>query len=124
MHIQIFLLVLCPALHLPHGEVTYTKSSVNGKYPVSTAASFTCGHLYRREGHSSLICKTSGNWDHQTPSCSLSNKKKIIYTNIISSMLFLFLVFYAFLILLFEHFIQKVFQNLYPNINYSYCSNM
>ena len=77
---NILTVVLCPALHLPHGEITYTKSSVNGKHPVATAASFTCSHFYRREGHSSIICKTSGNWDHQTPSCSLSNENKYFYT--------------------------------------------
>ena len=81
--------VICPLLRLEHGEIMYNKPFVItfGKlpwtfvtgYPVNTLASFSCDKDFRREGSSSAICQSSGNWSEQTPICTGSNDNEHLY---------------------------------------------
>ena len=52
-----------------NGRVGYDQLLLNGRYPVGTRASFTCGQLYYPIGSHSSTCGSSGNWDRPTLIC-------------------------------------------------------
>ena len=62
---------------MSHGEVSYNRSPVNGRYLVGTMASFSCNYGYTRSGSASRTCQTSANWNGEMPTCSQSIKPKI-----------------------------------------------
>ena len=65
----------CSVLQSPlNGDISYNKDKVGGRYPVNTKASFSCNSGYNRNGHSSRICQSAGNWNHQTPTCNPGNE--------------------------------------------------
>ena len=68
---------ICGSLSLSHGEVNYNRSPVNGKYQAHTEASFSCNYGYTRSGSASRTCQTSGNWNGEMSTCSLSIKANI-----------------------------------------------
>ena len=93
IHFQIVLFyteVICPHLSLVDGKVTYNTSFLFtfGELPwtfvpgyrVNTSVSFSCDEYYRREGSSSAICQSSGNWSQQAPTCAASNKNENLYS--------------------------------------------
>ena len=51
----------------------YTKSKVNGRYPVDTLASFTCNDGYSKGGSDNRRCLASGNWDGDDQTCNKGN---------------------------------------------------
>ena len=69
--------VVCPHLTLENGEVDYNTTRMvyydNDGYSVNTMASFSCLGFHLREGNSSAICQSSGNWSEPTPTCYSSN---------------------------------------------------
>ena len=69
---------ICESLSLSHGEVSYNRSPVNGKYQAQTVASFSCNYGYSRSGLESLTCQTSGNWNQEIPTCNKSNTNNIL----------------------------------------------
>ena len=75
--IVLFYTVVCPFLTLTNGKVDYNTSRMvyydNYGYSVNTMASFSCDTFYHREGNSSAICQSSGNWSEPTPTCNSSN---------------------------------------------------
>ena len=71
-------LVTCPALTLPNGEVVYTPSTqVNGRYPVGTVASFLCDYGYSRSGCVQTTCLSSGSCNLHAPTCNRSKQNNI-----------------------------------------------
>ena len=66
---SLYLQVAWSALIMANGIVNYDQLPVNGRYPVSTRASFTCGQLYYPIGSDSSTCHSSGNWDSPTLIC-------------------------------------------------------
>ena len=66
-----FSVVICEALQLPeNGDISYNESLVrNEGYTVDTLASFTCNSGYNLNGSDSSICRNSGNWNQETPTC-------------------------------------------------------
>ena len=91
IHIVLFYTeVNCPHLGLQHGTVSYntTLKRANGQLPwtsvtgyrVNTLASFLCDKDFRREGSSSAICQSSGNWTEEAPRCTASNESKNLYS--------------------------------------------
>ena len=57
-------------MNLNNGQINYNGSPLaNQGYPVKTVASFTCNDGYFLMGSDSTTCQTSGNWNHNTPSC-------------------------------------------------------
>ena len=49
-----------------NGNITYDTSPINGRYPVSTIAYYSCD-LYRMQyGGRLAFCMSSGSWKHQT----------------------------------------------------------
>ena len=76
-----FSAVICSAISLPNGEVSYTTSQANGGYVVDTIATFTCSSQSDLSGSSSSTCQSSGNsavWNPQTPICDLSNENNYV----------------------------------------------
>ena len=75
--IVLFYTVVCPFLRLENGKIDYNTTSLvyydNFGYSVNTMASFSCDTFYHREGNSSAICQSSGNWSEPTPTCNSSN---------------------------------------------------
>ena len=47
---------------LMNGDVVYSTSAVDGRYPIGTIASFTCITGYRRYGLDSSSCQNTGEW--------------------------------------------------------------
>ena len=93
MHFHIVLFyteVSCPHLRLTHGSVSFNTSVKNGNgqlpwtsvtgYRVNTLASFLCDKDFRREGSSSAICQSSGNWTEEARRCTASNESKNLYS--------------------------------------------
>ena len=68
-----------PSLFLSNGKVNYSRSHVQGAFPVNTTAYSMCDTGYTLFGSTSRICQTSGNWDQQPPNCSNEFYKKIFY---------------------------------------------
>ena len=81
IHNFCFYTVACPPLRLGN-SLTYNTSLLRDElylrhgYSVGTMASFLCDEFYPREGSSSVICQSSGNWGQQTPICNRSNENK------------------------------------------------
>ena len=71
--------VTCPSLNFENGELNYNTSLLNGGYPVSTMASFSCNQYFNREEPSSVTCQNSGNWSEDSPTCNASNKNMKFY---------------------------------------------
>ena len=79
MYESILLAVTCPALSNPsNGKASYSKSPVNGRYPMGTVGSFTCNDGCTREGSSSRTCQTSQNWSNKLPTCKTSNEINLL----------------------------------------------
>ena len=72
--LTVLIVVICSPLNVPaNGEINYNKAPVaDGGYPLDTVASFSCDYGYSRSGSSSRTCETSGNWNHQNPTCNQS----------------------------------------------------
>ena len=79
--------VLCEALNLPHGLTRYSKSPVEGGYPIDTEVSFSCKYGYHLSGPRSTICEHSGSWNFekavltenlQTPTCQRGSLNKVL----------------------------------------------
>ena len=70
--------VVCEALNLPNGFITYSKSSVEGGYPIDAEVSFSCHNGYHCSGTTSSICKPSGSWSLQTPTCQKGSLNKVL----------------------------------------------
>ena len=69
-----FFTVTCSDINLPNGEVIYSISLENERYPVNTEATFSCSPEYILSGSSSSTCLASGNsavWNPQIPTCNL-----------------------------------------------------
>ena len=58
---------------MSNGNIGYSMTAVNGRYPVDTEATFTCNDGYTRNGCDKTSCETSGSWGHSTPTCDTSN---------------------------------------------------
>ena len=79
--------VVCEALNLPHGLISYSKSPVEGGYPINTEVSFSCNYGYHLSGPSSRDCEHSGSWNFekavltdglQTPTCQRGSLNKVL----------------------------------------------
>ena len=75
----------CPGLRrLENGRIDYNTSYFTIEflflYRVNTLASFSCDEYYHREGSSSAICQSSGNWSEETPICAASNENENLYS--------------------------------------------
>ena len=73
---KLYLIVTCPDLSLPNGQVSFDTELVDDQHPVNTTATFTCDDGYYPVGEDST-CEPSGNWSQPTLSC-IGNKNKII----------------------------------------------
>ena len=71
--LKTFLAVLCPAINLTNGTAWYSKSAIDGQYPLHTVVFFYCDELYYRSGPFAIICTTTGNCDVQPAICNPSN---------------------------------------------------
>ena len=78
----LFLLVICPALSVPNGQVTYDRYSAGEGYPIGTIAFFSCDMGYLEYGFHASICNTSGIWNHPILTCK-GNSKKSFSNNMI-----------------------------------------
>ena len=65
-------LVLCQALSLSNGNVSYDQASVNGQYSVGTVATLGCNQGYNLIGANSRVCLNLGNF-HVDTSCAQGN---------------------------------------------------
>ena len=74
-----FITVMCPGIQLGHGQVRYSASPNNGKYPYHTVATFTCDKDFRREGHANSRCVNPGVWDNPTPTCSRTQSSNTLF---------------------------------------------
>ena len=75
---EYFVVVICSALSLSNGGISYNQSEVNGEYSVDTKATFSCNSGYKRAGSGSSTCQTSGNWSPQIPTCNQSKEFNIL----------------------------------------------
>ena len=80
--------VLCSALSLPNGFVSYDHVPMNGKYPVETEATLGCNQGYNLMGANSRICLPSGQF-HSTTSCQ-SGDTVLTYLKVIAVFEFYF----------------------------------
>ena len=48
--------------------------AVGGRYPFDTEVTFSCNGGYTRNGCYKTTCTTSGQWDHNIPTCDKGNK--------------------------------------------------
>ena len=67
--------IVCDPLSLRNGQISYSQPVlVNGKYPVGTTASFSCGSGYKLRGPNSRICEAPRTWTQGTPECEQGKK--------------------------------------------------
>ena len=64
-----FVSVTCTSLTLINGDVSYSISAIDGRYPVGSTASFTCSDGYIRNGLDSSTCMITGEWMDELPTC-------------------------------------------------------
>ena len=62
----------CPSLVLHNGDVKYSRSQVNERYPINTVAVFKCHYGYSQSGSGYRRCEPSGKWNKETPTCTQS----------------------------------------------------
>ena len=72
-----FVSVTCTSLTLINGDVSYSTSAVDGRYPVGSTVYFTCSDGYMRNGLDSSTCNITGEWMDELPTC-IGNKLNIV----------------------------------------------
>ena len=84
-HCLLFLIVLCPPLHVENGRAEDNTSfftapfdrRVRG-YSIGTMVSFSCNEHNITEGSSSAICQYSQTWSEEPPICNACNENENI----------------------------------------------
>ena len=62
-------LVICEALNLINGQISYNPPATNGTHLLDATASFTCNTGFYLSGANSAICQAPGAWSQATPQC-------------------------------------------------------